>query len=169
MGGSYPISRVPIHVPSSTDSRQVLPAIGRGRYRATFSDLPWHLSSHEIGNHNADRCQYRITDLANSFIAINIQKGAPMSPPKTNDTDESLWIQAFREVLARDDIRSDSDFFQLGGYSLLLPRLLWRYESLSGWQPPVSLVFEFSSPRELAAASEKYRHMLAHNEYSEYD
>lgn len=92
-----------------------------------------------------------------------------MSPPKTNDTDESLWIQAFREVLARDDIRSDSDFFQLGGYSLLLPRLLWRYESLSGWQPPVSLVFEFSSPRELAAASEKYRHMLAHNEYSEYD
>ena len=80
-----------------------------------------------------------------------------MSLPSTNESSELLWVQAFRDVLERDDIDSDTDFFQAGGYSLLLPNLLWRYELLAGWRPPLRLVFEFSSPLELAAASEKYR------------
>ncbi|MBN6050702.1 hypothetical protein JYK22_02055, partial [Nonomuraea sp. RK-328] len=65
----------------------------------------------------------------------------------------SLWLQAFRDILERDDIDDDTDFFQAGGYSLLVPQLLSHYELLSGWRPPASLVFEFSSPRQLEAAS----------------
>ncbi|MEX0167507.1 condensation domain-containing protein [Streptomyces sp. LMG1-1-1.1] len=68
----------------------------------------------------------------------------------------SLWLQAFRHILERDDIDEDDDFFQVGGYSLLVPMLLSHYESLAGWRPPTSLVFEFSSPLELEAASAEH-------------
>ncbi|WP_248580862.1 phosphopantetheine-binding protein [Nocardioides sp. InS609-2] len=72
-------------------------------------------------------------------------------------SDESLWLRAFKDVLALDDLSEaelddlteDSDFFRSGGYSLLIPQLVSRYEALAGWRPPVRLVFEFSSPREL--------------------
>ncbi|KOG07311.1 MULTISPECIES: condensation domain-containing protein [Streptomyces] len=69
---------------------------------------------------------------------------------------DSLWLQAFRHILERDDIDEDDDFFQVGGYSLLVPMLLSHYESLAGWRPPTSLVFEFSSPLELEAASAEH-------------
>ncbi|MFE7778466.1 condensation domain-containing protein [Streptomyces sp. NPDC057445] len=64
-----------------------------------------------------------------------------------------LWLQAFRDILEDDDICEDTDFFQAGGHSMLVPVLLAHYESLSGWRPPTGLLFEFSSPRELEAAS----------------
>ncbi|MGW8366694.1 condensation domain-containing protein, partial [Streptomyces wedmorensis] len=69
---------------------------------------------------------------------------------------DSLWLQAFRHILERDDIDEGDDFFQVGGYSLLVPMLLSHYESLAGWRPPTSLVFEFSSPLELEAASAEH-------------
>jgi len=84
-----------------------------------------------------------------------------MSLASANEPSESLWVQAFRDTLETDDIDGDTDFFQAGGYSLLLPRLLWRYEMLAGWRPPMRLVFEFSSPLELEDASHKYRSQLA--------
>lgn len=87
-----------------------------------------------------------------------------MSLPEADESSAALWVQAFRDVLERDDIDGDTDFFQAGGYSLLLPRLLWRYELLAGWQPPVRLVFEYSSPIELAAAAGEYRKRTAGEE-----
>jgi hypothetical protein len=78
-------------------------------------------------------------------------------PPSPVQPADSLWLQAFRDILERDDIDVDTDFFQAGGYSLLVPRLLSHYESLSGWRPPVRLLFEYSSPAELEAASVEYR------------
>ena len=66
---------------------------------------------------------------------------------------DSLWLQAFRDILERDDIDDNTDFFNAGGYSLLVPTLLSHYESLSGWRPPTSLVFEFPSPLELEGVS----------------
>lgn len=72
---------------------------------------------------------------------------------------DSLWLQAFRDILARDDIDGDTDFFNAGGYSLLVPTLLTHYESLSGWRPPTSLVFEFPSPLELEVASAARRQL----------
>ncbi|EFE75619.1 condensation domain-containing protein [Streptomyces filamentosus] len=65
----------------------------------------------------------------------------------------SLWLQAFRHILERDDIDEDTDFFQAGGYSLLVPLLVAHYETLAGRRTPTSLVFEFSLPRELEAAT----------------
>lgn len=74
-------------------------------------------------------------------------------PPKPASDEglsaESIWLQAFRDVLERDDLTEDSDFFRSGGYSLLIPELVARYEALSGWRPPARMVFEFGSPREL--------------------
>jgi len=69
----------------------------------------------------------------------------------------SLWLQAFRDVLELDDLTEDSDFFRSGGYSLLIPQLVSRYEALSGWRPPVRMVFEFGSPRELEAETAVWR------------
>lgn len=74
---------------------------------------------------------------------------------------DSLWLQAFRDILERDDIDEDTDFFHAGGYSLLVPMLLSHYESLSGWRPPTSLIFEFSSPNDLEAASAARRQLAA--------
>lgn len=76
----------------------------------------------------------------------------PESPtPASEDvpSDGSLWLRAFQDVLEIDDLTEDSDFFRSGGYSLLIPQLVSRYEALAGWRPPVRLVFEFGSPREL--------------------
>ncbi|MFB7466929.1 acyl carrier protein [Streptomyces sp. NPDC056224] len=73
--------------------------------------------------------------------------------PDSAESSESAWLQVFREVLDSADIDEDTNFFQAGGHSLLVPRLLLRYESLSGWRPPVSLLFKFSSPRELEVES----------------
>ncbi|GAA2909576.1 hypothetical protein GCM10010517_76010 [Streptosporangium fragile] len=87
-----------------------------------------------------------------------------MLSPLANESSKTLWVQAFRDVLESNDIDGDTDFFQAGGYSLLLPRLLWRYESLAGWRPPLRLVFEYSSPLELAAAADEYRSRLPADE-----
>ncbi|QOV36563.1 acyl carrier protein [Streptomyces ferrugineus] len=73
--------------------------------------------------------------------------------PDSGESSDSAWLQAFREVLESADIDEDTNFFQAGGHSLLIPKLLSRYASLSGWRPPASLLFKFSSPRELEAES----------------
>ncbi|MGZ0150513.1 phosphopantetheine-binding protein [Kribbella sp. WER1] len=87
-----------------------------------------------------------------------------MSPtPASEDAspDESLWLRVFKDVLELGDLTEDSDFFQSGGYSLLIPQLISRYEELAGWRPPARLVFEFGSPRELE------REMAARSEATE--
>lgn len=82
----------------------------------------------------------------------------PETPqPGGEEPSGSLWLQAFRRVLEFDDIGEDTDFFQAGGYSLLIPSLMSCYESLSGWRPPTSLIFRFSSPRDLEAQSAALR------------
>jgi hypothetical protein len=73
--------------------------------------------------------------------------------PDSGESSDSLWFRAFREVLEFEDLDEDTDFFQAGGHSLLIPRLLSYYESLSGWRPQASLIFKFSSPRQLEAES----------------
>jgi phosphopantetheine binding protein len=82
--------------------------------------------------------------------------GGLMSAPSTLRPDsggssDSYWLQAFREVLKSPDVDDDTDFFEGGGHSMMIPKLLLCYESLSGWRPPIRLVFEFSTPRELEA------------------
>lgn len=76
-------------------------------------------------------------------------------PPTTN----SAWLQAFSEVLelSEVDLDLDTNFFQAGGHSLLIPLLLQRYEALMGWRPRASLVFKCPTPRQLEEASEEMR------------
>lgn len=79
---------------------------------------------------------------------------APDAPTHgTEASSGSAWLDVFREVLESPDIDEDTNFFQAGGHSLLIPKLLSRYEALWGWRPPVSLLFKFPSPRELEAES----------------
>lgn len=89
--------------------------------------------------------------------AAEPEEGAPRAgaAPATDagTPSGSLWLQVFRYILERDDIDEDTDFFQAGGYSLLVPLLLAHYERLGGRRHPTSLVFQFSSPRELEAAT----------------
>lgn len=70
---------------------------------------------------------------------------------------DSLWVHAFRDVLERDDIDEETDFFEAGGYSLLVPSLIAHYRALSGWKPPPSLVFRFHTPAELDEVSVSHR------------
>ncbi|MEY9860787.1 hypothetical protein ABH935_006424 [Catenulispora sp. GAS73] len=75
----------------------------------------------------------------------------------------SLWLRVFRRVLEDSDvdievaIEEDTNFFNVGGHSLLIPLLLSRYESASGWRPPASLIFRCPSPRQLEEASAMLR------------
>ncbi|WP_053691670.1 condensation domain-containing protein [Streptomyces sp. WM6372] len=99
----------------------------------------------------------RVTDGAAPVTGGAGDEIRPTSADNCEQRAESPWLQAFRDILEHDDIDQDTDFFQAGGYSLLVPMLLSRYESLSGWRPPTSLLFEFSSPILLEAASAERR------------
>lgn len=77
----------------------------------------------------------------------------PIPASEDASSNGSLWLRAFRDVLEVDDLTEDSDFFRSGGYSLLAPQLVSRYEALSGWSPPVRLVFELGTPRQLETAT----------------
>ncbi|MBP2056270.1 hypothetical protein J2Z21_009288 [Streptomyces griseochromogenes] len=94
---------------------------------------------------------HRKTSEARAAVESDVTRPDPAA--EGGEPSGSLWLRTFRDILEDDDIYEDTDFFQAGGYSLLVPVLLSHYESLSGWRPPTSLIFKCSSPRELEAAS----------------
>jgi thioesterase domain-containing protein/aryl carrier-like protein len=57
---------------------------------------------------------------------------------------------AWREVLARDDVGVDDDFFALGGHSLLAMRLLGRLRRLQGQDLPLATVFAHPTVARMA-------------------
>ncbi|SDX63590.1 amino acid adenylation domain-containing protein [Amycolatopsis xylanica] len=59
---------------------------------------------------------------------------------------EHLVVQAWSEVLGIERIGLDDDFFQLGGYSLLLIRVAAKLRALSGRRLPVRQLFTASTP-----------------------
>ncbi|MBW1598381.1 condensation domain-containing protein [Streptomyces sp. JJ38] len=95
------------------------------------------------------------------FTALTVPPEPAEGPPLATAAAEFPWLRAFREVLGRDDITPDSDFFRMGGHSLLVFRLLSRYEELTGWRPPTSLVFEYPSPGGLQAETARLREAAA--------
>ncbi|MFJ8155118.1 condensation domain-containing protein [Streptomyces sp. NPDC094468] len=99
----------------------------------------------------ADRAEREDLPAVDEAEPADVTRSASAGGPVGSS--DSLWLQAFRDILERDDIDDNTDFFNAGGYSLLVPTLLSHYESLSGWRPPTSLVFEFPSPLELEGAS----------------
>lgn len=57
----------------------------------------------------------------------------------------------FLELLKADRVGAEDSFFALGGHSLLATQLISRLRHVFGVELPLRSVFEFSTPRELAA------------------
>ncbi|TQL18253.1 acyl carrier protein [Streptomyces sp. SLBN-134] len=61
-----------------------------------------------------------------------------------------LLVDIFREVLGLPDLTEDTDFYEAGGDSLTAFQITGRLEEILGTQVPVSLVFAYPTPQDLA-------------------
>ncbi|MFF8035564.1 MULTISPECIES: acyl carrier protein [unclassified Streptomyces] len=61
-----------------------------------------------------------------------------------------LLVDIFREVLGLSDATEDTDFYEAGGDSLTAFQITGRLEEFLGAEVPVSLVFAYPTPRDLA-------------------
>ncbi|GGV81521.1 acyl carrier protein [Streptomyces griseoloalbus] len=61
-----------------------------------------------------------------------------------------LLVDIFREVLGLPDLTEDTDFYEAGGDSLTAFQITGRLEEVLGAEVPVSLVFAYPTPRDLA-------------------
>jgi acyl carrier protein len=61
-------------------------------------------------------------------------------------------VDLWKRILRTDDITIDDDFFDVGGNSLTAIRLLPAIEEHFGVEPHISLVFDHSTPRQMAVA-----------------
>lgn len=66
------------------------------------------------------------------------------------DTTE-LLVAIYRETLGADYLDQDSDFYEAGGDSLTAFQITGRLQQALGVEVPVSLVFVYPSPADLAA------------------
>ena len=69
------------------------------------------------------------------------------------DDATGVLIRLFGEVLGREDVSADDDFFDLGGYSLLAARVLVLFEERTGVRLPMSTFLDGASPRSLATSA----------------
>ncbi|MGW7263254.1 acyl carrier protein [Streptomyces sp. NPDC054842] len=61
-----------------------------------------------------------------------------------------LLVDIFRDVLGLPDLTEDTDFYEAGGDSLTAFQITGRLEEALGADVPVSLVFAYPTPRDLA-------------------
>ena len=67
---------------------------------------------------------------------------------------EEMVAGVWRELLGRDRVDADGDFFALGGHSLLATRAVARLAAASGVDLPLRALFEDPTPARLAARIE---------------
>lgn len=63
---------------------------------------------------------------------------------------QQLLCVMFAELLEREQVLADDDFFVLGGHSLLVTRLVNKVRDVFGVDLPVTTMFENSTPAKLA-------------------
>ncbi len=62
-----------------------------------------------------------------------------------------LVLSVYRDALGMPDLDQDSDFYEAGGDSLTAFQITGRLAQALGVEIPVSLVFVYPSPADLAA------------------
>ncbi|MFF9118754.1 condensation domain-containing protein [Streptomyces massasporeus] len=75
-------------------------------------------------------------------------------PATTEEADAHLVAQlvaVWREILQRDDLDADTDFFTAGGNSMLAALLVVRIEEVVGAAPPLGSAFAARTPAAMAA------------------
>ncbi|WP_422769369.1 phosphopantetheine-binding protein [Plantactinospora sp. WMMC1484] len=73
---------------------------------------------------------------------------------ETSSHEETI-LRLVGELLERDDVGPDDDFFVLGGNSLLAARLLWSVYDTFGVEVPVRVLFDEPTVSGLARAVEE--------------
>jgi acyl carrier protein len=68
--------------------------------------------------------------------------------PTTDTVD--LLVGIFRDVLRLPELTCETDFYEAGGDSLTAFQITGRLQEVLGADVPVSLVFAYPTPRELA-------------------
>jgi acyl carrier protein len=69
----------------------------------------------------------------------------------TSLTTVDLLVGIFQDVLGLPDLTEDTDFYEAGGDSLTAFQITGRLQESLGADVPVSLVFAYPTPLDLAA------------------
>jgi acyl carrier protein len=70
---------------------------------------------------------------------------------------ESVIMQIWVEVLEHRDFGLDDNFFAVGGHSMYATLVTYRLRDTFGLDLPLTLIFEYSTVRELAKSVDETR------------
>jgi amino acid adenylation domain-containing protein len=84
--------------------------------------------------------------------ALPVPDAAPTAGRAPRTETERRLCAVFAELLGRDTVSIDDDFFALGGHSVLVMRLISRAKTLFGAEPTIRSVFENPTVAGVAAA-----------------
>jgi acyl-CoA synthetase (AMP-forming)/AMP-acid ligase II len=103
----------------------------------------------EIGTADATPATIEVTDEFGVSVPADVRTTVPAAPTDQRARVRAALAAAWCELLALPTVAGSDDFFDLGGHSLVLPRLLDLLERDLGVPVPGVVVFEHSQLDEL--------------------